>query len=614
MSREHDVAGALTLLSDVIRRLHSNDDVGDVLDDIVRGVCSVLGFGAAVINLVREDGRLEVAALSAPGYQEPERLVGRTYSRDYFDADFAAADHWGLLRYVPPERSSHGDDPGVITADRIPDEGDPLAWHPEALLLVPLLGPEEELVGVISLDEPPGLVRPSEQLCRLLEMLAIQAGLAVTQALRRRDRERRAELDLALRRLTQQARGLEIDEVVDLALSSVYADLDAEEVWIRLFADSDSERLGHGLLKGYPWPARAVPADGPTLEAAGQAARTAWRAQLSVAGAAPDPLAEHLPEEQNSLLAAYDAERTPDGLFLPLGAGSQCLGYMTVYRKTGRPWSRLEVEHGLEIGRDVGGALYDARALERERALVRHLRASDAYRQRLIGTLSHELRNPLSSISGHVEMLAEDEFDDPRPSYDVIRRAADRLTLLVDDLLTLLSVDSRSQPLQRLPVDLAAAVRDGVALVQVQADAAQVRLGVHPPAEPAYVAGERAEIDRLLVNLLSNAIKYTPAGGRADLSWGRDAADPATVVVEVSDTGIGISAEDQAGLYDEFFRSTNPAALDRPGSGLGLSIVRRIVTRHGGDIALASAPGEGSTFTVRLPGADPDPDPDPEQP
>jgi signal transduction histidine kinase len=118
------------------------------------------------------------------------------------------------------------------------------------------------------------------------------------------------------------------------------------------------------------------------------------------------------------------------------------------------------------------------------------------------------------------------------------------------------------------------------------------------PTEAVTAWGDAVEIDRLVTNLVSNAVKYTPEGRRVDIRLRRTGE---RVVLEVADEGFGISPADQAQLFEEFFRSSNPAAAQQPGSGLGLAIVKRIVERHGGDIEVTSELGTGSTFRVTLP-------------
>jgi signal transduction histidine kinase len=112
------------------------------------------------------------------------------------------------------------------------------------------------------------------------------------------------------------------------------------------------------------------------------------------------------------------------------------------------------------------------------------------------------------------------------------------------------------------------------------------------------VIGERSELDKMVHNLVSNAVKYTPTGGAVTVACSVEGGD---AVLVFQDEGIGIAADDRARLFDEFFRSSDPAAQARPGTGLGLAIVRRVVEHHHGTVDVESELGAGSTFTVRIP-------------
>nr|WP_246416282.1 ATP-binding protein [Nocardioides luti] len=292
-------------------------------------------------------------------------------------------------------------------------------------------------------------------------------------------------------------------------------------------------------------------------------------------------------------------------LAVPLGAGAECLGFLVLTRRAqDPPWSDLETSSALEIGHDLGTALTAAAALERERALVRELQQLDDYRTHLIATLSHELRTPLSVISGNLEMLGDLDLDrqdtEAARHHAAMVRGTVRMQRVVDDLLLLARVGDPQHPLDASPVDLAAVARGALALVESTARAKGLHLESRLDPTPVVVRGEPAELDRLVTNLVSNAAKYTPAGGTVTLSLARRGPD---VVLEVADTGLGISEEDQAGLFRAFFRTTNPDALREPGTGLGLAIVATVAQRHGGDIRVRSRLGEGTTFTVVLPGA-----------
>jgi signal transduction histidine kinase len=150
-----------------------------------------------------------------------------------------------------------------------------------------------------------------------------------------------------------------------------------------------------------------------------------------------------------------------------------------------------------------------------------------------------------------------------------------------------------------VPVDLHHVVDEVVELSAVAADRKGIIVSVQAPAGPLATLGDADELDRLCANLVSNAIKYTPDGRTVTIKLTRDGDQ---VELCCSDEGIGISAQDQEKLFEEFFRSTNPAAIALPGTGLGLAIVKRIVERHDGRIEVESELGKGSTFRVRLPG------------
>jgi signal transduction histidine kinase len=179
-----------------------------------------------------------------------------------------------------------------------------------------------------------------------------------------------------------------------------------------------------------------------------------------------------------------------------------------------------------------------------------------------------------------------------------MNRGASRMQKVVDDLLVLARVSDPRHPLEPVPVDLHVVTREVVALVESTARAKGLTLRVDVERTGLVVAGDSSELDRLLGNLVSNAVKYTHSGGTVEVSVARRDDD---VVLRVSDNGLGISEEDQAGLFRAFFRTTNPEALREPGTGLGLAIVATIVQRHRGRVEVSSRLGVGTTFTVTLP-------------
>jgi signal transduction histidine kinase len=229
------------------------------------------------------------------------------------------------------------------------------------------------------------------------------------------------------------------------------------------------------------------------------------------------------------------------------------------------------------------------------------LRQVDRLKDEFVSSISHELRTPLTSISGYVELLMEDEVDaEKREHLDIVDRNATRLLGLVSDMLFAARMQSGQFDLHSGPVDLRAVVEEIVESVRPEAEAADVDLQVHEADVIPQIEGERDRLAQLLDNLLSNAIKFTPRGGKVDISLG---ANNGKAVIEVTDTGIGISEEERSHLFERFFRTQ--VVLDRqiPGTGLGLYISKAIVDAHGGQIAVRSVEGKGTTFVVELPSA-----------
>ncbi|HYH77574.1 MAG TPA: HAMP domain-containing sensor histidine kinase, partial [Arthrobacter sp.] len=223
--------------------------------------------------------------------------------------------------------------------------------------------------------------------------------------------------------------------------------------------------------------------------------------------------------------------------------------------------------------------------------LVNALAAKDEF----VASVSHEFRTPLTSILGYVEILLEDDpADYQKEPLEIIRRNSERLLTLVSDLLV-----SRHGQLIVAPhaVDVAELVRATVSAALPKADASRVVLKADTPARlDAHVDGPR--ISQVLDNLVSNAIKYSPDGGNVLVSLEQGDGH---LTCTVSDTGMGMTAEDQAEVFAKFFRTSNVRRTAIPGVGLGLPISKAIVEAHGGTITVASALGKGTTFTFRLP-------------
>jgi PAS domain S-box-containing protein len=246
------------------------------------------------------------------------------------------------------------------------------------------------------------------------------------------------------------------------------------------------------------------------------------------------------------------------------------------------------------------------KALDTERRAVKRLTEVDQVKDAFVSSVSHELRTPITNIVGYLELLMDGVYGTPSPGQSDAMARIDlnsrRLLTLIDDLLTLSSMESIDQRRRRGQVDLVAVVHRAVEIVRPGFADRDLTFGVDVPEVPVTVTGDNGELERLVINLSTNAVKFTPDGGTITvrLTGARAGCGP---VLEVQDTGIGIREEDRGMLFTRFFRTSHAHELNVPGSGLGLSIAKAISEVHGGRISARSVHGQGSTFRVEFPQA-----------
>lgn len=563
---------------------------------IAEGVTDIAGFGVAALSVARDDGQMQVMAVA--GSDEARlQLEGVRTPIASLMGELDKADNWGLWKFVPHERMDTDAGEWGWVPDIEPLDAED-AWHPMDLLVAPLRDHEGNLRGSLSIDMPVDGRRPGPMQRRVLEKYAAQAARAVVTTLEREELAEQVRLADTARRIVRQASGQRsLDRILELSHTALTEGFRALGMWIQTF---DEDGLGTGSV--YSTHGAEVVLPPSLIQLAEVNARALWRDQSATVIAADRTLDYLTPEQRQETLDFLAVIEVGSLLFVPIGAGHECLGNLVLTRPIrGREWSETEAAAALDVGRDLGGAILNVRAYEREHRLVKQLQALDTYKSQLIATVSHELKNPLTSILGHLEILESVEGL-PVPvqrSLTAMERGARRLGRVVDDLLLLSKVGDPDNPIIPRPVNLRSIVDDVVELTAVEAERRHLTVSVSVVDHPLAL-GDADELDRVVSNLVSNALKYTPEGGKVRVSLARVGDE---VELVCADEGLGICPEDQEQLFTEFFRSSNPLAVAQPGTGLGLAIVRRIVDRHAGRIELESELGRGSTFRVLLPAA-----------
>jgi len=342
-----------------------------------------------------------------------------------------------------------------------------------------------------------------------------------------------------------------------------------------------------------PWPGRTVHAERTT-----SAGRTGAGWSL-----AADVLA--VGDARACLLTGFTVDADVSGLLV------------LVRTEPGPAWTDDDRALIEAVAADTGRGLHVAQVYEHQRELAERFQDLDRQKTDFISTVSHELRTPLTSILGYLEILLSGDQGDLTEAQDrslrVVERNAERLRELVGDLLTLSRIGSGNLEMTATRVQIATLV-DGVRkeFAPVAAGAGLTLSG--DADDDLAVIGDARQLERVLLDVVGNAVKFTPAGGsvrvtaRAERIDRADRGEPGDrsgerVVIEVSDSGMGIPAGDQTKLFQPFQRASNAVASAVQGTGLGLAIARSIVERHGGEVTLRSAVGEGTTVTLTLPRA-----------
>lgn len=562
---------------------------------LARDAATRAGFEVCAIEVVRPQGLLEFVAIHGDTVHAEERL-GTASGLAEMELALADGDTIGHFVWIPEERFS--DEAlerldGLVVVPDLPDTDHPDAWRAMDMLVARVTDERGDLRGLLYLDVPLDLRRPDKQrLFEISEALSMTLRSIVT-AIEREEYADHMRVIRATRRLARSnpARH-DVGHLVREARSTLLGALSVDELEIRLFIDDSQSPDSLGLDMA-PDVRRALD----------RAAARAWAAQhviiiepdqvwgdTELATACADWFTGALRE------AGFQAV-----VVAPVGVDDEVLGMLIAARRTGaRRWTDGEGVAALELGHDLGRAIANAHATQRERRLLAELRDLEETRRKFLRVVTHEINNPMTVIAANAEFLTGSEFVDERDRRRAraIVRGAERLAGLLEGLALLSRVSDPEHPPARMRVDLRQVVQDAASSMAAVAEQAGITLNPAPPGEPALVLGDPREVTGAVANLVDNAVKYSDEG---DEVWLSVEVDDERVVFTCRDEGIGISEADRAVIFTPMFRSTNDAALRRPGTGLGLGIVREIMQRHDGTVEVESELGRGTAVRLSFP-------------
>ena len=296
--------------------------------------------------------------------------------------------------------------------------------------------------------------------------------------------------------------------------------------------------------------------------------------------------------------------RTQSQLFLPLYRETDVVALLMLESTRSHQWQPEQLSFLRRLGNHAAIAVANAQ-------LVEALQLANQAKSEFVSFVSHELKIPMTSIKGYTDLLLSGNFgpiNEAQTTFlDTIRNNVNRMSHLVSDLTDVSRLESGQLHLETQPIQLADVVNEVTTATKAQIAAKRQALVLTVPEDLPHVWADRTRLGQILTNLVSNAYKYTPENGRITIcaeemnSVNEDAEIQPMVHVSVTDTGLGIKEEEQKAIFNKFFRGSDDAALQSPGTGLGLNITKNLVELHDGRIWFESKYREGTTFHFIIP-------------
>jgi signal transduction histidine kinase len=292
-------------------------------------------------------------------------------------------------------------------------------------------------------------------------------------------------------------------------------------------------------------------------------------------------------------------------LVVPLMGTDRIVGALVVRRKQPGEFSKSTVELLQTFAAQSVLAIQNARLFSEIEEKSRQLAEASEHKSQFVASMSHELRTPLNAIIGLTEMMVKNAArfgtEKAQEPLQRVNRAGTHLLGLINQVLDLSKIEAGKLELNPQTVQLAPLIKDVISTAEQLAEQNKNRLVIDAPENLGALTVDAMRLRQILLNLLSNACKFTKEG-EVKLAARKVSNGSSFVEFLVSDTGIGMTAEQQAKLFEEFSQAEATTAQRFGGTGLGLAITRKLARMMGGDVIVTSEPGKGSVFTVRLPG------------
>jgi signal transduction histidine kinase len=579
----------LAALFRVSQVLGASLNLDEVLNQVMDAVISLTGAERGFLVIIDPDeGPKDFQAPFPDLLRMPEKLyvrAARNFSQETLEPKDIEVSH-SVIRSVLETGK------GVVTTDarndpRFARQQSVLLYSLRSILCAPLKA-RSKIIGMIYVDNRAHSGLFSGEDLSLLTAFANQAAIAIENArlYTRTDKalaERLSELETLTKIDRDLNARLDYAHVLEITRRWAIQETGASQCWIAMCGDEDPA-LGLPLDSngGFSHVSSTPPCDGLPPEAS-----------PAVTGALKSLVPQSMPP--HSGLPAYVAT--------PILHSSKPIGVLLISGQTtivkGLPHEEPFSESSEQFLARLAGRA--ASAIENAR-LYQAVQDTNQAKSKFVSLVTHELRIPMTSIRGYTDLLRQKAVGPVNEQQlhflNIIRNNVDRMSTLVSELSDISRIESGRMKLELGYIVLPGYIDEALQNLRPKLEEKNQSLQTSIPMNLPKIFADPARVVQILTNLMSNAWKYTPEGGQITV---RVAPQDRVVRVEIQDNGVGISPEDQRMLFNQFFRSEDPAVREQPGWGLGLNITKRLVEMMGGEIGVHSKVKEGSTFWFTLP-------------